>query len=95
LSLPTAPSIDRGEIVDRLIGREFPYTTISGQPQSVRITKREEIAVKDMVVYPKLDGDKLALRLAYPVEVGSGTTWTVYIDAIDGSEIGVRQNFAS
>ncbi len=95
LPLPTGPAVKTQEIVEKLIGREFSYTTIAGQPQSYRIARREEVAVKDLVVYPKLDGGKITIYLAYPVEVGSGTTWTVFIDAIDGREIGVKQNFVS
>ncbi|MBO0797484.1 MAG: hypothetical protein J2P31_01555 [Blastocatellia bacterium] len=95
LDLPTSPSLHPEEFVDKLIGREFSYTTIAGQLQTYRIAKREEITVDDPVVYPKRQGDKLTIHLAYPVVVGNEMTWTVFIDAIDGEEVAVNQNFAS
>ncbi len=95
LELPTRPAIEPSLIADKLLNREFTYTSIAGQPLRYKVARREEISVKDLVVYPKLDKDKLLFYLAYPVEVGRGTTWTVYIDAIKGGEIDVKQNFAS
>jgi hypothetical protein len=93
--LPTAPVIKAQELVERLTNREFTYTTIAGRPQSYRVASPQEISVKGLVVYPKQDGGKISVHLAYPVEVGKGTTWTVYFDAINGQELGVKQNFAS
>lgn len=95
LELPTRPAIESSAIADKLLNREFTYTSIAGQPLHYKVARREEINVKDLVVYPKLEKDKLLFYLAYPVEVGRGTTWTVYIDAIKGGEIDVKQNFAS
>ena len=95
LSLPANPEVKSREIIERLIGREFTYTTIAGQPQSYKVSKQEEIAIKDLVVYPKQDNNKVSIHLAYPIEVGGGMTWTVFIDAISGRELGVKQNFAS
>jgi hypothetical protein len=95
LDLPASPSIDPEELAGKLIGREFTYTTIAGKPQTHKIAKRGEIVIRDPVVYPKQEDDKLIVYLAYPVEVGNGMTWTVYFDAINGEELGVRQNFVS
>jgi len=95
LELPTRPTIEPTAISGKLLNREFTYTSIAGQPLRYKVARREEISVKDLVVYPKLDKDKLLFYLAYPVEVGRGTTWTVYIDAIKGGEIDVKQNFVS
>jgi hypothetical protein len=94
LDLPANPSVDPETFYEKLIDREFTYTTISGKQQTYR-TERKEITIKDPVVYPKQDGEKLIVYLAYPVNVGNGMTWTVYFDAIDGEELGVRQNFVS
>jgi hypothetical protein len=93
--LPTIPVIKSQEIVDRLMNREFTYTTIAGRPQTYKVTKSEEITVRDLAVYPRQEGNRISMHLAYPVEVGSGITWTVFIDAINGRELGVRQNFAT
>ncbi|MBI1765719.1 MAG: PepSY domain-containing protein [Acidobacteria bacterium] len=60
---------------------------------SYKVAKPDEVRVKDLVVYPKQSGNRLSLHLAYPVEVGSGMTWTVYVDAVTGEELEVRQNF--
>jgi hypothetical protein len=95
LELPARPAIEPAAVADKLLNREFTYTSIAGQPLRYKVAQREEISVKDLVVYPKLEKDKLLFYLAYPVEVGRGTTWTVYIDAIKGEEIDVKQNFAS
>jgi hypothetical protein len=95
LDLTASPSIDPEELAGKLIDREFTYTTIAGRLQTHRVTKREEIVIKDPVVYPKQEGNRLTIYLAYPVDVGNGMTWTVYFDAIDGKELGVKQNFAS
>jgi hypothetical protein len=95
LDLPASPSIDPEELVGKLLDREFTYTTIAGKLQTYKIAKREEIVIKDPVVYPKHEDNKLTIYLAYPIDVGNGMTWTVYFDAIDGKELGVRQNFAS
>ena len=82
-------------IVDKMMGREFKYPNIAGQTLSYKVTQRSEVSVKDLVVYPKEEGSRIAIHLAYAVEVGAGTTWTVYVDAISGQEIAVKQNFVS
>lgn len=82
-------------IVDKMMGREFKYANIAGQTLSYKVTQRSEVSVKDLVVYPKEEGRRIAIHLAYSVEVGTGTTWTVYVDAINGQEIAVKQNFVS
>jgi hypothetical protein len=95
VEFPTAPSVEPSAVGEKMVGREFTHTSIAGQPLSYRVTSREEVHVGGPVVYPKAEQSRLALHLAYPVEVGRGTTWTVYVDAVTGQEIGVRQNFAS
>ncbi|HZF38479.1 MAG TPA: hypothetical protein VE715_06635 [Blastocatellia bacterium] len=95
LDLPTRAEITPQSLVDKMVGREFGYTNIAGQPLSYKIANRSEISVKDLVVYPKQEGNRITIHLAYPVEAGQGMTWTVYVDAITGQEIDVKQNFAS
>lgn len=95
VSLPMRAEITSKSIYDKLIGREFAYTTIAGQPQSYKLAKQEEIKIGEMVIYPKVEGKRLEIHLALPVVVGRGMTWTVYVDAINGDELGVKQNFAS
>ncbi|HKQ78609.1 MAG TPA: PepSY domain-containing protein [Blastocatellia bacterium] len=93
--LPTRAEIAPPSIVNKMVGREFIYSNIAGQSMSYKIANRSEISVKGLVVYPKQEGNKITIHLAYPVEVGGGMTWTVYVDAITGQEIDVKQNFAS
>lgn len=83
------------DLPDRFIGRTFSYSSIAGQLLSYKVANRSEVVVKDPVVYPKQVGNRLTLHIAYPIEVGSGTTWTVFVDAVTGTELDVRQNFAS
>lgn len=93
--LPTEPLVTSRQLTDRMIGRVFTYSNIAGQPQTYKVAAPEDVQVKKPVIYPVQEGSALAIRLAIPVEVGSGMTWTVFIDAIDGRELGVRQNFQS
>jgi hypothetical protein len=95
VDLPTRAEISPQSIIDKMVGREFSYTTIAGQHASYKVANRSEVSVKDLVVYPKLEGNRITIHLAYPVEAGQGMTWTVYVDAITGQEIDVEQNFAS
>jgi hypothetical protein len=93
--LPMRAEIAPQPIADKQVGREFIYSNIAGQPMSYKVGNRSEVSVGDLVVYPKQEGNKIRIHLAYPVEVGRGMTWTVFVDAITGQEIDVKQNFAS
>jgi len=95
IDIPTRAEVAQQSLVDKMVGREFGYTNIAGQPMSYKVASRSEVSVKDLVVYPKQEGNRITIHLAYPVEVGQGTTWTVYVDAITGQEIDVKQNFAT
>ena len=95
LELPAKAEVNAADLKARLINREFIYTNIAGIKQSYRIARPEEIVVRDLVVYPKRESMKISIHLAYPVEAGSGMLWTVYFDAINGQELGVKQNFVS
>jgi hypothetical protein len=87
------PQADMAKIADEMIGREFKYSGIDGRPLSSRVERRDQITVGTPVIYPREEADRIILHLAYPVEVGSGLKWTVFIDAVTGREIAVRQNF--
>ncbi len=93
--LPARPEITTQSIAEKTVGREFRYTNIAGTPMSYKVAGRSEVSVKDLVVYPKREGNRITIHLAYPVEAGRGMTWTVYVDAITGREIDVKQNFAT
>jgi hypothetical protein len=91
--LPARAEITRQSIAEKLVGREFKYSNVAGMPMSYQVSDRSEISVKELVVYPKQEGSRISIHLAYPVEAGRGTTWTIYVDAINGQEIDVKQNF--
>jgi len=93
MDLPSSPSVDITKLTAAFVGREFKYTGIDGRELQYRVANAEEIVVRDLVIYPKEENGRLSFYLAYPVEVGRGTTWTVFIDAVTGQEIGVKQNF--
>lgn len=75
------------------VNREFEYSGIDGRPLRYRVERSEEISVGRLVIKPVEEGGRLLLYLAYPIEVGSSLKWTVFIDAVSGREIAVRQNF--
>lgn len=93
--LPARAKVEPQKLIDPLIGREFTYSNLAGQPMTYKVTQRNEVSVSELVVYPKLENDRLTLYLAWQVVVGRGTNWTVFVDAITGKEIEVRQNFVS
>lgn len=95
LELPSTTNVAAKDLAERFVGRSFNYSNFAGQPQTYRVASPVEVKVQDLVVYPKEVGNRLTLHLAYPVEVGRGMTWTVYLDAVSGEELGVRQNFAT
>ncbi|MBX3277854.1 MAG: hypothetical protein KF868_07620 [Acidobacteria bacterium] len=85
--------VDAKTIISSLINREFEYAGIDGRPLRYRVTRSDEISVGGLVIKPVEDGGRLMLHLAYPVEVGESLKWTVFVDAVTGREIAVRQNF--
>ncbi len=93
VDLPLTAAADSAELAAGLAGRVFRYSGIDGRELEYRVSTREEVAVKDLVILPKEDGERLLLYLAYPIEAGRGMSWTVFFDAITGQEIAVRQNF--
>lgn len=93
--LPAKAEIQPKTIAAGFVGREFKYSSIAGQPMSYKVADPSEVSIGDLVVYPKIEGKRLTIHLAYPIQAGKGTTWTVFIDAITGAELGVKQNFAS
>jgi hypothetical protein len=93
LELPRRPHIDSTGLAQKMVDREFTYSAIDGRPLTYKVRGADEVTVKDLVIYPKQESDRILLYLAYPVEVGRGTTWTVYVDAFTGNDIAVVQNF--
>ena len=95
VSLPARAEINPETLPERFLNREFTSAGVAGRPQTYRATQAGDIRVGDLIVYPKLMGNRLELHLAYPVTVGNSLSWTVYVDAVNGEELGVKQNFSS
>ncbi len=93
LDFPARPKLEPATIISKLVGREFTYSNFAGQPLTYKVTQASEISPKDLMIYPKVEEQKIKLHLVYPVEVGRGMTWTVYIDAVTGEEVDTKQNF--
>ena len=91
--LPREPRLTREAAQQRVVGMTFTYGDIAGREQKTTVDDPAQVVVKRLVVYPELTDAALRVRLAWEVEAGSGMTWTVYVDAIDGKIVGTRQNF--
>lgn len=95
LPFPARPQADVARFSDVLKDREFTYTSIAGRPLKYRVGASDPINIKELVVYPKEEENRVLLYLAYPVEVGQGTSFTVFFDAVTGDELDARPNFVS
>jgi len=95
IPFPARPQADVTRFSEALKDREFTYTGIAGRPLKYRVGASDPINVKELVVYPKEEENRILLYLAYPVEVGQGTTFTVFFDAVTGDELDARPNFVS
>jgi hypothetical protein len=78
---------------EKQVGREFIYRSVAGRPMTYRVASVKEIGIRDPVIFPVVRPQRLVFYIAYPVVVGKGMTWTVYVDAVRGRELGVQQNF--
>ncbi len=91
--LPATPRVTREAAEKLVVGKTFTYGDIAGRPQTVTVSNPAEVHAIRLVVYPEQTEAALRIRLAWEVEAGSGLTWTVYVDAIEGQVIATRQNF--
>jgi hypothetical protein len=93
VELPAKPQIDLAAARQKVVGHTFTYADIAGREQKVQVSRAEEVTVKQLVVLPIEKGDSLEIRLAWEVVAGSSLAWTVFIDAMNGEELRVVQNF--
>ena len=93
VEMPARPQIDQASARQKVVGRTFTYSDIAGREQKVQISRADEVNVKQLVVLPIEKGDAIEVHLAWEVVAGSSLAWTVYIDAINGDELRVVQNF--
>jgi hypothetical protein len=76
----------------RVANRTFTYRNVAGQPQTVKIDAGE-VVVKELVVYPIEKGETIEIHLAWEITAGKSLIWDVYIDAINGEDLGIIQRF--
>jgi len=93
VELPLRPQVEREAVQKRVAGRAFTYTDLAGHEQRTQIGGLDEVSVKRVVVLPIEKSDAIEVHLAWEVIAGKSLTWTVYIDAINGEELKVIQNF--
>jgi hypothetical protein len=93
VEMPTRPQVEREAAQKRVIGRAFTYTDIAGREQRTQIGGADEVAVKRAVILPIEKSDAIEVHLAWEIVAGKSLSWTVYIDAINGEELKVIQNF--
>lgn len=93
VEMPSRPQLEREAAQKRVVGRAFTYTDIAGREQQARIGGPEEVLVKRAVILPIEKSDTIEIHLAWEVVAGKSLSWTVYIDAINGEELKVVQNF--
>jgi hypothetical protein len=92
VELPLKPVMERQAVVQRVANRTFTYSTIAGQPQSVKLSA-DEIVVKELVIFPVEKGNTIEVHLAWEITAGKSLIWNVYLDAIDGADLSVIQKF--
>jgi hypothetical protein len=93
VELPARPTIEREAAAAGLVGRTFTYSDIAGRPQQARINNEAEVTVRQLVVLPVEKENAIEAHLAWEIIAGSSLSWTVFIDAINGEELKVVQNF--
>jgi hypothetical protein len=89
VELPVRPSIERDAAVTKLVGRTLNFTDAAGRQQSLAISNRADVSVKQLVVLPIQKGDLLEVHLAWEMLAGKSEPRTVYIDAVNGEELKV------
>jgi hypothetical protein len=93
VELPARPQVEREVAARTVVGRTFTYTDIAGREQRTQITNPAEVIVKQAVILPVEKGDAIEVHLAWEIIAGNSLSWTVYVDAINGEELKVVQNF--
>ncbi len=93
VELPLRPVIERTDAAQRVVGRTFTYDDIAGRPQTAKVGGLEEVSVKRLVIVPVEKGGSIEVHLGWEIVAGSSLTWTIYLDAINGEDLKVVQNF--
>ena len=93
--VPLEPKVSEASAKSKLNGRIFTYGDIIGNPIDYLVTEKDLNSTALKVVFVKKSSQGLEFRLAWKIPVGQQQipSWTVYIDAITGEELKVRQMF--
>ena len=94
VELPFTPVVTRDVLIERVSTRVFRYTDIAGREQQTRVAAGE-VTVKGLAIVPVEKNNRLEVYLAWEVVAGTSRSWTVYLDAIEGVEVKVVQNFTT
>lgn len=93
VEIPFKPTIDRQTAEKKIPGRMFTYKDIAGRDQQVTIKDAKEVKTNGLVILPIEKKDAFEIHLAWQISAGASLPFTVYIDAVDGTELQVEQNF--
>jgi hypothetical protein len=84
------------KVPEQITGKTFTYLdATTGNQQTLTIAKGEEIAVRELVIYPRpriSDPAVLEFHLAWEITIGHETNpLTIYLDAVTDEIISVKQ----
>jgi len=87
VDLPVRPAIERDAAATKLVGRTLNFVDGAGRQQSLTISNRADVSVKQLVVVPIQKGDLLEVHLAWEMTAGKSEARAVYVDAVNGEEL--------
>ena len=94
--IPRNVLVTQKQVISAIVGRTFTYECASDSP-SVTISDQDSFVIPGPSVYVQTSptvASAVEYRLAIPVKVTSkGTSWTVYVDGIDGTFLEADANF--
>lgn len=93
VEMPSRPTIDRDSVAKKVVGRTFSYSDIAGHEQRTQVGGLDQVTVKRLVILPIEKGDSTEMHLAWEIVAGKQVSWTIYIDAMNGQDLRVNQNF--
>ena len=93
VEMPSRPTIDRDSVAKKVVGRTFSYSDIAGHEQRTQVGGLDQVTVKRLVILPIEKGDSTEMHLAWEIVAGKQVSWTIYIDAMNGQDVRVNQNF--
>ncbi len=79
------PTLKPEQVPERIVGQTLAYTDEAGNQRSFTVTTANEVAVRELVVYPRLRAGEpqfLEFHLAWEIVVGHEPGRTVYLDAV-------------